>query len=80
MINLQTNKPIMTQLVVDIEDGYSVMSLKKAIALLRGVTKVMEQKPSAVGGRKRTLAAMEDVKAGRTIKCADFEDYLEKVK
>jgi len=70
----------MTRLVVNIEDGYSVMSLKKAIALLRGVVKVKEQKPTTVSGRKHTLAAMEDVRKGKTIKCASFDDYLEKVK
>lgn len=70
----------MTQLLVNIEDGYSVLSLKKAISLLRGVTKVEEKKDPVNLNRKRTLKAMADAQSGNTIKCSSFEDYLEKVK
>ena len=70
----------MTQLLVNIEDGYSVLSLKKAISLLRGVIKVEEKKDPVNLNRKRTLQAMADAQSGNTIKCSSFEDYLEKVK
>lgn len=70
----------MAQLVVDIEEGYSLVALKRAIALLKGVTNVLVKKDTVSPNVKETLEAIADAKAGRTIKCKDFEDYLEKVK
>ena len=68
----------MTQLIVNIEDVSLLAELKRAISMLRGVGTVMEKKSDTVN--KTTLKAMEDARAGRTVKCNSFEEYLELVK
>jgi len=70
----------MAQLVVNVEEGYSVTPIKKAIALLRGVKGVLVKKDTVSPSVVETLNAMADAKAGNTVKCVSFEDYLEKVK
>lgn len=72
----------MTQLIVSIEDVRLLPEIKKAIALLRGVGSITESATEGISKEAKdvTLRAMRDAKEGRTIKCENFEDYLEKVK
>ena len=72
----------MTQLIVSIEDVRLLPEIKKAIALLRGVGSITESTTEGISKEAKdvTLRAMRDAKEGRTIKCENFEDYLEKVK
>lgn len=69
----------MTQLIVTVEDASLLSDLKKAIKMLRGVGDISVKKAEKKGNNT-TLRAMKDAKEGRTIKCASFEEYLEKVK
>lgn len=70
----------MAQLLVNVEEGFPLLSLKRAISLLRGVTTVCEKKENISANKSDTLKAMADAKAGNTVKFASFEDYLEYVK
>lgn len=67
----------MTQLVVNVEDASVIGDIKKAISMLKGVSKVTVCKNEA---QKKTIQAIEEMKSGDTIKCISMEDYLEKVK
>lgn len=68
----------MTQLVVEIEDPSVVANIKKAISMLRGVSKVHVKKN--VVPNAQTRQAIHEIETGDTIKCSSFEDYLDKVK
>ena len=70
----------MAQLIVNIEDTSLLNDLKQAIKMLRGVISISERTESKDFLNATTLKAIEDAKAGRTIKCKSFEDYLELVK
>ena len=71
----------MTQLIVNIEDVSLVEELKAAIKLLKGIGSVTERNESNITDyNETTLQAMEEAKAGDTIKCNSFEEYLELVK
>jgi len=70
---------IMPQLIVTVEDASLLSDLKKAIKMLRGVGDISIRK-SDISLNEKTLRAMRDVKEGKTIKCKNFEDYLDKVK
>lgn len=67
----------MPQLVINVENESVVPSLKKAISMLRGVSKVTVCKSEA---HLKTLRAIDQMEKGETIKCSSFEDYLKKVK
>lgn len=69
----------MTQIIVTVEDANLLSDLKRAIKMLRGVSDI-SVKRAEKKCTDSTLRAMKDAKEGRTIKCANFEDYLEKVK
>lgn len=69
----------MPQLIVTVEDASLLSDLKKAIKMLRGVGDISVRK-SDMSLNEKTLHAMRDVKEGKTIKCKNFEDYLDKVK
>lgn len=71
----------MTQLIVNIEDVSLLEKLKAAIKLLKGIGSVTERNESNITDyNETTLQAMEEAKAGDTIKCNSFEEYLELVK
>ena len=71
----------MTQLIVNIEDVSLLDELKAAIKLLKGIGSVTENKePNITDFNETTLQALEEAKAGDTIKCSRFEEYLELVK
>lgn len=44
------------------------------------VGKIIDNKQLVQDANELTLTAIKDAKQGRTIKCSDFDDYLEKVK
>ena len=69
----------MTQLIVNIEDVNLLSELKRAIGMLRGVGTI-SVKRQAQTVNDTTLLAMEEAKAGKTVKCKTFEEYLELVK
>ncbi len=62
----------MTQLTVSIENPDMLRDIKKAIKMIRGVVsvKVEKSKPNTT-----TIAAIEEVRAGKGIYCGSFEDY-----
>ena len=66
----------MTQIIVNIEDASLLNDIKRAIALLRGVASIVENKDASSDSNSTTIEAMNDAKAGNTIKCNSFEDYL----
>lgn len=68
----------MTQLIVEIEDPFVVANIKKAISMLRGVSKVHVKKNTIPN--VQTRQAIHEIESGDTIKCSSFEDYLDKVK
>lgn len=70
----------MKQLIVNVEDISLLSELKQAIKMLRGVGAILERDEEKECVNKDTLQAIEDAKAGRTIKCDTFEDYLDLVK
>ncbi|HLN74000.1 MAG TPA: hypothetical protein VK205_11945 [Prolixibacteraceae bacterium] len=45
-----------------------------------GVGKIIEDTTSDAILNKTTIKAIQEAKEGKTIKCNDFEDYLNKVK
>ncbi len=69
----------MAQLVVTIEDASLLPDLKKAIKMLRGVGNISVKK-TVSSSNGTTLHAIRDAKEGQTVKCKNFEGYLEKVK
>ena len=70
----------MTQLIVNIEDVSLLEELKAAIKMLRGIGNITERNDSnSAEYNETTLQAMEDAKNGDTIKCNNFEEYLELV-
>ena len=69
----------MTQLIVNVEDVSLLAELKRAITMLRGVGSIVEKTDEAVPN-KTTLKAMNEAKKGKTIKCSNFEEYLNAVK
>ena len=71
----------MTQLIVNIEDASLLEELKAAIKMLRGIGTITERNDSnSVEYNETTIQAMEEAKNGDTIKCSNFEEYLELVK
>ncbi|WP_337941865.1 hypothetical protein [Parabacteroides sp.] len=68
---------IMTQLIITLDDSVKLPDIKKALSLLRGIKHitVKKEEPNA-----ETRKAMDNIKKGNTIKCNDFNDYLNKVK
>lgn len=69
----------MTQLIVNIEDISLLAELKNAIKKLHGVVSISERTETPTIN-STTKEAMEDALAGKTIKCRNFEEYLEAVK
>jgi hypothetical protein len=69
----------MSQLIVNIEDASLLSQLKKAISLLKGVSKVQVKRTTDTLNKK-TIKAIKSAEDGDTIKCESFEDYLQKVK
>ena len=66
----------MTQIIVNIEDASLLNDIKRAIAMLRGVVSIVENKNAALDSNNTTIEAINDAKDGNTIKCNSFEDYL----
>lgn len=62
----------MTQLIVSIDDASMLSDIRKAIKMIRGVVSVKAEKskPNA-----KTIAAIEEARAGKIIHCGSFEDY-----
>ena len=72
-------KMIMTQLIVNVEDISLLAELKHAIMMLRGVSSITEKDELTIASNETTLRAMEEAKAGKTIKFSSFEEYLKVV-
>ncbi len=68
----------MTQLVVTVEDLSLVSDLKRAIKMLRGVKNIVVCKTEDIPN-KVTERAILELEEGKTVKCKDFEEYLQKV-
>ena len=68
--------PLQGQLIVDIDDMSLVKDIKKAIAMLRGVSKVTTPKQKRLTGYER---AMLDVKEGRVYEAKDVDDLFEQI-
>lgn len=69
----------MTQIIVNVEDVSLLAELKRAIMMLRGVGSITERTDVTPVPNETTLQAMEEAKAGKTIKCSSFEEYLKAV-
>lgn len=69
----------MTQLIVNVEDISLLAELKHAIMMLRGVGSITEKSDVTKVSNETTLQAIEEAKAGKTIKCSSFEEYLKVV-
>lgn len=68
----------MAHLIVTVEDEGLLPDLKRAIKMLRGVTKISVKESESFNDT--TKKAIQDARDGHTIKCDSFEDYLEMVK
>lgn len=55
--------------------GQLVLALIREMGVGRIVDNQHDKKPN-----QTTIKAMEEARAGKTIKCRDFDDYLEKVR
>lgn len=75
---MQKNRFAMTQLVVTVEDLSLVSDLKRAIKMLRGVKNIVVCKTEDIPNQVTERAILE-LKEGKTVKCKDFEEYLQKV-
>lgn len=67
----------MSQLIVNIEDASLLSQLKKAISLLKGVSKVQVKRTTDTLNKK-TIKAIKSAEDGDTIKCDSFGEYLKK--
>ena len=68
--------PVETQILVDVEDASMLKDIKKAISLMRGVTKV------SLPRRKRYSAyelSMRDLKEGRVNSYDSVDDFFQKM-
>ena len=66
----------MTQLIVTLNENSLAADIKKAIKMLRGVAGVTVYKDKV---NRKTQKAIEEMRKGGTIKCADMDDYLKLV-
>ena len=69
----------MTQIIVNVEDVSLLAELKRAIMMLRGVGSITERTDNTTVSNETTLRAMDDAKAGNTIKCSSLEEYLKAI-
>ncbi|MBR2236912.1 MAG: hypothetical protein IJ887_03405 [Prevotella sp.] len=74
MITASTTQPLQPGvLTVSIEDMSMVRDIKKAISMLRGVTKVSQPKRRQLSSMEQS---MEDIREGRIEKFASSEDMF----
>ena len=66
----------MTQLIVTLSENSLAADIKKAIRLLRGVDKVRVQRQKV---NSKTIKAIEEMRKGDTIACANMDEYLKLV-
>ena len=71
-----TEKKIMTQLTVSIEDVSMLDQIRQAISLLRGVTSVTLKRQSKTGMDR----AIDDIKHGRVYEASSVEDLINQCK
>ena len=66
----------MTTIIINekTKKGKLILALIMEIGVGRIVGEQQEKTPN-----QTTIDAMEEAKAGKTIKCSDFDDYLKKV-
>ncbi len=62
----------MTQLIVSIDDSSMLSDIRKAIKMIRGVVSVKAEKSTP---NAKTVAAIEEARAGKGIYCGSFENY-----
>ena len=75
MITSSTTQPLRPGvLTVSIEDMSMVRDIKKAISMLRGVTKVSQPKRRQLSSMEQS---MEDIREGRIEKFASSEDMFQ---
>ena len=71
-----TATPVPAQLIVNVEDMSMVKDLKKAIRMLRGVTKVSMPRRKRLTGYEE---AMRDVEEGRVYEAKSVDDMFIKI-
>lgn len=71
-----TATPVSAQLIVNVEDMSMVKDLKKAIRMLRGVTKVSMPRRKRLTGYEE---AMRDVEEGRVYEAESVDDMFIKI-
>lgn len=71
-----TATPVSAQLIVNVEDMSMVKDLKKAIRMLRGVTKVSMPRRKRLTGYEE---AMHDVEEGRVYEAESVDDMFIKI-
>ncbi|MBO6189744.1 MAG: response regulator [Alloprevotella sp.] len=71
-----TATPVPAQLIVNVEDMSMVKDLKKAIRMLRGVTKVSMPRRKRLTGYEE---AMRDVEEGRVYEAESVDDMFIKI-
>lgn len=71
-----TATPVPAQLIVNVEDISMVKDLKKAIRMLRGVTKVSMPRRKRLTGYEE---AMRDVEEGRVYEAESVDDMFIKI-
>ncbi len=62
----------MTELIVSIDDSYTLSDIRKAIKMIRGVVSVKGKKSTP---NAKTVAAIKEARAGQGIYCGSFENY-----
>ena len=67
----------MTTIIINekTKKGKLILALIREIGAGRIVGEQIEKTPN-----QATIDAMQEAKAGKTIKCSDFDDYLKKVR
>ncbi|MBR2155261.1 MAG: hypothetical protein IJ901_11735 [Bacteroidaceae bacterium] len=71
-----TSIPVQKQLLIDIEDESKLKDIKKAISLIRGVSKITIQRRKHSTGYER---AMRDLKEGRVYEAKDVDDLFNQI-
>lgn len=73
---METTLPIEGQLIVSVEDTSFLKDLKKAISLMRGVTKVTIPHKSKLSSYERS---MRDIDEGRVYKYESLDELIKEI-
>jgi hypothetical protein len=73
MIQQTTTTPVPGQLIVNVEDVSMLNGLKKAISMLRGVTKITISRRKPLSDYERSI---RDLEAGNVREFGSVDDYF----